>query len=114
MAERRTAPVARRGSASLAERLELPGGELLLHRAQLGRLEADQAALERVADKVGAVLSVQLAHDVRLVRLDSLDADHQLVRDALVRAPLGDELEHLALTTGEQVVATARLRLLGL
>src|SRR3989304_4812910 len=69
------------------------------------RIDPHQALAQGVADKVGAVPGVQLAHDVGLVGLDSLDADEELLRDALVGVAFGDELEHLALAAGEQIVA---------
>ena len=60
---------------------------------------------QRVANEVRAVLGVQLRHDVRLVRLDRLHADHEVVGDLLIGAPFGNELQHLALSAGERVDA---------
>src|SRR5438874_1698023 len=77
-------------------------------------LQADDALSDGVADEVGAVLRVELRHDVRLVRLDRLDADEELAADALVRVALGDQLQYFALAARQQVVAGLRLRLLRL
>ena len=59
--------------------------------------EAHDAFANGVADEVGAVSGVELGHDVGLVRFDSLDADVELVGDALVGEALGDELQDFAL-----------------
>src|SRR3990172_5978372 len=83
------------------------GGRLAV-ASRYGRgVEADEALAQGVADEVGAVLGVELGHDVGAVRLDGLDADVELLGDLLVGGALGDELEHLALAGGEEVVADA-------
>ena len=76
------------------------------------RVDADEALTQGVADQVGAIAGMELAHDVSLVGLDGLHADEELLADALVRVTFGDELEHFALAAGEQVVAGLRFGLL--
>ena len=49
----------------------------------------------------------KLFHDCCAVRLDSLDAEMQHIRDLLIGMTLADQLQHLALTTGERVVGIA-------
>lgn len=47
---------------------------------------------DRIRNQVGAILRFQLGHDVCLMRLHRSDADHQPVRDLLVRISRGHEL----------------------
>src|SRR3954466_4894616 len=51
--------------------------------------------------RLRAVGDVELAEDPREVRLHRLVADLQPARDELVREPLDEEREHLALALGE-------------
>src|SRR5215470_7998185 len=56
----------------------------------------------REANDLGRVVEIELLHDVLAVRLDRVDAHRQDGGDLLVRLSLGDQLEDLALTVGQQ------------
>src|SRR5215471_16485728 len=58
---------------------------------------------ENAAMVVGRAGDPQLAEDAVDVALDRLRAEHQLLADAVVRAPFGHQAEHLALACGELV-----------
>src|SRR5262245_23640233 len=64
------------------------------------------------AHELDARVHAQLAVDPRAVRLDGLDADEQLGRDALVRVAGDDEVEDLALARRQAAEQAVRLRVL--
>src|SRR5204862_163604 len=64
------------------------------------RLEKAQHG-EHAAVLRAGVRQPELGEDARHVLLRAAQRDRQLVRDSLVRAPLGDELEHLALARSQ-------------
>ena len=75
-------------------------------------LPGDQAALERVADELGARREPQLLLDVRAVRLDRAHRQVQLFGDLGVGVPERDQPQHVDLALGE-VVRRSRRRLGG-
>ena len=65
---------------------------------------------EHAAMVLGPAADAELGEDARHVLLDRVRGDDQRLGDALVRAPLGHQFEHLALARGERlerVVAAA-------
>src|SRR6185312_15355834 len=80
----------------------------------LNAFEANNALADGVTNEVGAIAGVELGHDVRLVRFHGLHADVELVGDALVRVPLGDELKHFAFARCQCLHAGALVRALRL
>src|SRR6185503_14279905 len=74
-----------------------------LARAELSLLE--QPAVVDVERGLRAVGELELAEDVRDVRLHRALGDAELRADLLVRATGGDELQDLALARGEIAVA---------
>src|SRR4051794_16204169 len=65
----------------------------------------DEAAPDRVARQLDAVVHPELLEDVRTVTGDGLLADVQLVGDLVVRVRLGDELDDLELARREGLAA---------
>src|SRR6266568_2681972 len=53
--------------------------------------------------QAGDIVDVEPVHDLAAVRLDGLDGEVKLLRDLLAGAPLGDELQDLALARREEV-----------
>ena len=74
--------------------------------AQIGR-QLDQAGAESEDHGVGAVPGLQLAQHRRHVRAYGLHPDHQPLRDRRVAQPLGHQLEHLELASGQRLPAVA-------
>jgi len=64
---------------------------------------ADDAVREREHDELGTRLELQLAHDVRAVRVDGAHGDEELLADLLVRVAECQQLEHVALALGERL-----------
>src|SRR5205085_6578555 len=63
---------------------DAPGGRSGLTWGPAAPLRFAQPALaQRVADDIGAALEFEFLHQVRLVRLDGLDADVEIGRDLL-------------------------------
>src|SRR5438128_10142764 len=65
---------------------------------------------QREADQLGRLVEVELLHDLLAVGLDRVLAEREGGGDLAVRAPLGDELEDLALPPREtrEVVVVPR------
>src|SRR5258708_23861544 len=61
----------------------------------------EDAALEREPRNFGKVAESQLAHQVRPMLLDGLDAEGQRHCHVLVRLPVRDHLEDLALASAD-------------
>ena len=68
-------------------------------------LRLDEAAADRVARQLDAVVHAELLEDVRAVALDGLLADHQRVGDLPGAVALGDQLDDLLLARGERLLA---------
>ena len=61
----------------------------------------DQADLQSVAGEAGDVVQVELAHKIRAVVVDRLDADVQLQGDLLCAVAFGDKLKDFTLAVGQ-------------
>src|SRR5947207_448783 len=72
-------------------------------RASVKLRRLDQALADGELGEPGHRAQLELAHQVRPVRLDRARADSEPGGDLLGGVSLGDELEHHALTLGEEV-----------
>src|SRR5581483_9901741 len=80
-------------------------------REALGRrFFGEQVVRDRVADELGAARDVQLAHDVRAVRLGGADRDVELPPDLLIRVPQCEQAQDLALALAQRIVGRTPLR----
>ena len=70
-------------------------------------LEADEAFADGVFDEFGAVVEVELLHEVGAVGFDGFDGDDELLGDLAVGEAVGDEGEDFAFAFGEAVEAVA-------
>src|SRR5262245_32132783 len=64
-------------------------------------LQLDEPLPEGVADEPGGVVNVELRHDVSAMRLGGLHTDVEQLSDLLRGLALGDQLEDLALASGQ-------------
>src|SRR5438105_15906747 len=75
-------------------------------------LGLDEAATDRVAGQLDAIVHPELLEGVRAVTLDGLFADHQCLSDLVGRVTFGNQLGHLELPRCQRVcrgsLATAR------
>src|SRR6266851_7626606 len=69
--------------------------------------DLDQPVRNRVPDQLAPVVDIQLLHEVVLVHLGRLHAAIEARRDLLDGEPVRQQLEHLALAVGQEVVAGA-------
>ena len=79
-------------------------------RADPALLDLEHAALERVADQLGALRHAELLLDVRAVRLDRANADHELLSDLGVGVAERDQPQDLRLALAELVGGLGRDR----
>ena len=68
-------------------------------------LDLHQSRLDRITHESGHIVNIKTLHDLRSVRLYSLDADVQLQGPLLRRLSLGDQTENLLLPRGQQLLA---------
>src|SRR5438874_1106792 len=73
-------------------------------RARLA-LQLDDAAAQRLADRLGAAVDLQLLEDDVGVELHRALGDVELARDLLVAVALGDQFEDLQLPLGQRLGA---------
>src|SRR4029077_1800957 len=82
------------------ERSRTAGRQRLSTMSEAGSV--DDLLAHREADDLRRVVEIELLHDVLAVRLDRVDAHREHGRDFLVRLPLGNQLENLALAVGQE------------
>src|SRR5918998_1274352 len=68
-----------------------------------GSLQRDQTVSRALADRLGAVAHSELGVERGDVELDRMFADVEFARDHLVRKPMPEQVEHLALTRGQRL-----------
>jgi hypothetical protein len=69
----------------------------------LAGARTDVAVCEGEHHELGAGLELQLAHDVRAVRVDRADGDEELLADLLVRVAEGEQVDDVARSFGERL-----------
>lgn len=79
----------------------------------LGRSH-DESLPHGVEDDLGRVVKVQLLHEIGPVRLHRRQAEIEQIRHFLVRSTFREQLEHLLLAVGEQMVGISQSALLQL
>src|SRR5438067_3071261 len=88
--------------SSRAESLERVAAATLRARPAL---QLDDAAAQRLADRLGAAVDLQLLEDDVGVELHRALGDVELARDLLVAVALGDQFEDLQLPLGQRLGA---------
>ena len=101
-----------RSAAASRSRARPAAARVLRARIPVARLQARRNVEhgEHAAVVLRRLADAELGEDARDVLLDGVRGDHQRLGDAAVRAPLGHQLEHLALARRElleRVVAAA-------
>src|SRR3954447_16225749 len=71
------------------------------------RSELDDPALQRLADRLGAAIDVELLEEDIGVELDRALGDEELLGDLLVAVALRHQPEHLHLPLGQRLLALA-------
>src|SRR4029077_14902141 len=71
--------------------------------ASARHLRLCHTAPDGIAHQARRFVNIELAHELRAVRLDRLGTDAKLRGDVLGRTALGDELQHLPLPHGESI-----------
>ena len=66
-------------------------------------VRADNTVCECEHHELGACLELELAHDVRAMRIDRADGDEELRGDLLVRVAEREQMDDVALSLGQRL-----------
>src|SRR5262245_1804989 len=96
----------RRMAQDLLERGAVISGQLG-HECSVGRMSAcvraDEAVREREHHELGTGLQLELAHDVRAVRVHGADGDEEPLADLLIRVTEGEQMNVVPLSLGKRL-----------
>ena len=70
-----------------------------------GTVQVNQLLFNRILDDFPAVMEIEFAHHISLVRVNGLHAQQQMGRDVLYGAAVGKQFKHFSFPIGKEFVA---------